>query len=97
MKRTEAKVVLGLKTDAARFFAIATDNVNCFADIAALEFAGVMSENKDVVDECDFAPKMHDHVGCAKGYQGLNRCKYPTLLRHIQVFAPGGAKIVQMR
>lgn len=60
MKRTEAKIVLGQKTDAARFFAVTTDKVGRFGDISELGSTGVKPDNTYVVDECGFAPESHD-------------------------------------
>jgi len=67
LKRMELKVVIGQKTDAARFFAVTTETVGRFADIAEVALEGVKPCNVWVGDECGFAAEDHDRrVRCAR-------------------------------
>lgn len=59
-RATTTKTVLGQKTDPARFFAVTTETVGRFADLAELASEGVKPENKWVCDECGTKPEQRD-------------------------------------
>ena len=60
LKRNGAKVVLGQKTDLARYFASTGETIGRFGDNSELASKDVKPPNTWVADECGFAAEAHD-------------------------------------